>query len=264
MADNFLNTTGLAYYHNRIKNLFADAQDFADLQDTVEGLVTEGGEPNVIETVKVNNVALVPDAQKAVNVDLSTYALAADVPTATSDLTNDSGFVTSNDLPTAVSDLTNDGDGVSPFATQAYVAANGGAINTISVNGTPQTITNKNVDLTVPTAVSDLTNDSGFQDATDVQDAIDAALADITSFDFEEVQTLPATGQKGIIYLVPKTSGTGFEEYIWVTPTGGAARFEQIGDTDIDLSNYWTSTTGQNNTLVAITTSEIDAIVVGA
>lgn len=38
----------------------------------------------------------------------------------------------------------------------------GGAIDSISVNGTPQPIEDGNVDITVPTKVSDLTNDSGF------------------------------------------------------------------------------------------------------
>ena len=45
-----------------------------------------GGDTNVIEVVKVNNTALVPDANKAVNIE---------VPTKTSDLTNDSNFLTS-------------------------------------------------------------------------------------------------------------------------------------------------------------------------
>lgn len=44
-----------------------------------------GGDVNVIETVKVNGTALTPDADKAVNVS---------VPTQTSQLTNNSGFVT--------------------------------------------------------------------------------------------------------------------------------------------------------------------------
>lgn len=45
----------------------------------------------------------------------------------------------------------------------ASVTISAGAIDSISVNGTPQTIdANKNVDLSVPTKVSDLSNDSGF------------------------------------------------------------------------------------------------------
>lgn len=43
-----------------------------------------------------------------------------------------------------------------------YVEANGGKIDTIKVNGTAQAITDKTVDITVPTKTSDLTNDSGY------------------------------------------------------------------------------------------------------
>lgn len=43
-----------------------------------------------------------------------------------------------------------------------YVEANGGKIDVIKVNGTAQTITDKTVDIAVPTKTSDLTNDSGY------------------------------------------------------------------------------------------------------
>ena len=49
-----------------------------------------GGEVNIINTVKVNGTPLVPDAEKAVDVE---------IPTKTSELQNDSGFITSNDIP---------------------------------------------------------------------------------------------------------------------------------------------------------------------
>lgn len=51
----------------------------------LEDITSQGGEPNTIETVKVNGVALTPDSAKAVDVI---------VPTKTSDLTNDSEFLT--------------------------------------------------------------------------------------------------------------------------------------------------------------------------
>ena len=43
-----------------------------------------------------------------------------------------------------------------------YVEANGGKIDTIKVNGTAQVISDKTVNITVPTKTSDLTNDSGY------------------------------------------------------------------------------------------------------
>lgn len=318
----FLDENGLLYYDGKIKgrlNTKVDKvtgkglstndltnelkQTYDETVTKVDQIIAEGGEPNVIETVKVNGTALTPDAEKAVNIDLS-------------------GYAKTTDLPTKVSDLTNDGDGTtgSKFATEAYVNTNGGKIDKIKVNGTEQTITNKTVDITVPTKTSDLTNDSnfavdasyvhtdnnyttaeknklsgvatgaqvnkiesikvngtaqtitdkavdiavptnnnqltngaGYQTASEVQTAINSAISGITGIDFQVVASLPATGTKGVIYLV-SNSGTGtniYDEYIWVTD-----RFEKIGTTEIDLSNYYNTTN-----LLALTNQEIDTII---
>ena len=318
----FLDENGLLYYDGKIKgrlNTKVDKvtgkglstndltnelkQTYDETVTKVDQIIAEGGEPNVIETVKVNGTALIPDAEKAVNIDLS-------------------GYAKTTDLPTKVSDLTNDGDGTtgSKFATEAYVNTNGGKIDKIKVNGTEQTITNKAVDITVPTKTSDLTNDSnfavdasyvhtdnnyttaeknklsgvasgaqvnkiesikvngtaqtitskavditvptnnnqltngaGYQTASEVQTAINSAISGITGIDFQVVASLPATGTKGVIYLV-SNSGTGtniYDEYIWVTN-----RFEKIGTTEIDLSNYYNTTN-----LLALTNQEIDTII---
>lgn len=243
MSDKFLNNTGLSYYHNRIKALFASQADFDVLEDKVDEIIAEGGEPNVIETVKVNGTALTP-VSKAVDVI----------------------------VPTLTSDLTNDGDGTdsnSPFATQAYVSANGGKIDVIKVNGTAQTITNKAVDIAVPTAVSDLTNDSGFQNANDVSGAITTALAnsgdayqtesDVASAistavasaykykgSVATVSDLPSTGQTvGDVYDV---QATGIN-YAWDGTT-----WDSLGAL-VDTSLLWAK-----SELVAITTAEIDAL----
>ena len=72
------------------------------------------------------------------------------IPTKTSDLTNDSGFITSAAVPTKTSDLTND----SGFITNQ--------VNNL-VNYYDQTAINSMFNaLDVPTKTSDLTNDSGF------------------------------------------------------------------------------------------------------
>ena len=126
-TEDYLDSTGLAYYHNRIKNLFADKESLEALEDRVDGIVAEGGEPNVIDTVKVNGTAL-PVVNKAVDVT----------------------------VPTQTSQLTNNGDGTSNFATESYVNQNGGKIDKIILNGTEQTITNKTVSLTTPNAFSNI------------------------------------------------------------------------------------------------------------
>lgn len=68
-------------------------EDFTTAEKTKLAGIEDGADVNIIETVKVNNVALTPDASKAVNVA---------VPTKTSAITNDSGFITN-----AVNDLAN-------------------------------------------------------------------------------------------------------------------------------------------------------------
>lgn len=316
--DNFLDLTGLGYYHGRLETIFPSKTEFDALDDKVDGIIAEGGEPNVIETVKVNGTALTP-TNKAVDVI----------------------------VPTKTSDFTNDGDGTSNFATESYVDENGGKIDKIKVNGTEQTITNKEVDLSIPTAESNknhnfiiddnkttnehatLTFNSTGADrgvfvevqkgdptgtitrpisaelantsyvdskgsiaidssnnnkttfkvgsktsslatspdgviytegASDVllpsKSYVDDAIAGVTGMEFVQVDTLPAEGEKGKIYLVPNnTAGDNIkDEYIWIQD-GPNGRFEKIGSTDVDLSNYW-----NNTNLVAITTAEIDTL----
>lgn len=70
---------------------------------------------------KVDSSSLATVATTGAYSDLSG---APTIPTATSDLTNDSGFITSADLPTKTSDLTNDGsDGTSTYVEASGLAA---------------------------------------------------------------------------------------------------------------------------------------------
>lgn len=259
MADKYVNSTDLGYYHGRIKTIFADKTDLQALDAKVDEIIEEGGEPNTIETVKVNGTALTPDANKAVNVETPTVAIASDGEATIAASASD--YIVFAPQSNGNLGVASAYDGSEQYentlATTAYVDQNGGKIDTIAVNNVDQTITNKRVNLAVPTKVSDITNDSGFQNATEVQALIDASIADITGIDFQIVTELPATGEHGVIYLVPKTGSSGdiYDEYIWVTPTGGTAHFEKIGTTEIDLSDYWTKTE-----LVAMTTAEIDAL----
>ena len=285
MPDNnskFLSKTGLAYYHNRIKLLFAGKDEFDTLSDRVDDIVSEGGEPNTIETISVNGTNVAPDANK--NVALT-------VPTATSDLTNDGdgqsnfateAYVATNGgkidkiqvngsdqtitnktvniiMPTKVSDLQNDGDGTagSAFATEDYVDQNGGKIDKIKVNGTAQTITNKEVDITVPTKLSDLTNDgdgtqgSTFPTTAEMNTAIGQAVASAYVYkgSVATVADLPASGNTtGDVYDV-QANGVN---YAW----NGSA-WDALGQI-VDTSLLWAKAD-----LVAITTAEIDTIIDG-
>ena len=78
-----------------------------------------------------------------------TMALTSDIPTKTSDLTNDSGYITISSVPTKTSDLTND----SGYITIASVPT-----DTSDLTNGAGFITSASV----PTKTSDLTNDSGY------------------------------------------------------------------------------------------------------
>lgn len=126
-------------------------------------------------------------------------------------------------------------------------------IETIKVNGTELTPDeDKAVDISVPTNNNELTNGAGYQTADDVNSAIASAIGEISGVSYQIVETLPETGAKGTIYLVPN-SGAGnnvYNEYIYVN-----GEPEIIGTTQVDLTNYV-----QFSDLTAITNDEIDTI----
>lgn len=143
-----------------------------------------GGDTNVIETVKVNGTALTPDANKTVDVI---------VPTKVSDLNNDSGFLTSETDPTVPS-----------WAKQStkptYTAQEVGAVPTSrTVNGKALS---SNISLsasdvgalpnttTIPTKVSDLTNDENFVSSDNTVAIYSGSSAPSSS-----------TGKNGDIYI---------------------------------------------------------------
>lgn len=241
MSEKFVNQTDLNYYHGRIKSLFATQTALDALDDRVDEIVSEGGEPNTINSVSVNGTAIAPDAQKNIAIT----------------------------VPTQTSQLTNNGDGTSNFATESYVAANGGKIDKIKVNGTEQTIdsADKSVNVVVPTtvaelsdasnyalassvpsAVSDLTNDAGYQTASDVSSAISTAVSSAYKYkgSVATLADLPASADTGDVYDVQATG----MNYAW----NGSA-WDALGQL-VDTSVLWNTTD-----LVAMTTAEIDAII---
>ena len=153
-------------------------------------------------------------------------------------------------------------DYTSAEKTKLAGVATGAQVNVlegIQKNGQTITPTNKIANITVPTAVSDLTNDSGYvtssdieqagyQTASDVSSAIASALTSVMDYKgtVATVAQLPSTGNKnGDVWHVTENDG----EYAW-----NGTEWEEIGTT-IDLSGYV-----QDSDLVAITSTEINNI----
>ena len=189
-----------------------------------------------------------PVQNKVINSALGSKANSADLSTvATSGSYND--LTNKPTIPAAqVNSDWNSNSGVSQILNKPTLA-------TVATSGSYNDLTNKPTIPTVPTNVSAFTNDAGYQNSTQVQTAINSAISGITGFEYQVVQALPATGEKGVIYLVPNSGSAPniYDEYIWIE-SGQSGSFEKIGTTETDLSGYVTD--GELQTALADYTSD--------
>lgn len=107
----------------------------------------------------------------------------------------------------------------------------------IAINGTVQPIVSKQVNISVPTRVSQLNNDSKF--CTDVDVAAAVAAADHLSrrkvASLEDIDP-SADGSDKFIYMVPKTGGKNGDKYDEYMVLDGV--LEPVGDWAVDLNGY--------------------------
>jgi hypothetical protein len=135
------------------------------------------------------------------------------VPTKTSDLTNDSGFITSSSLPTV-----NDGT--------LTIQKNGTTIDTFTANSS----SNKTVDISVPTKTSDLTNDSGFITSAALPTVNDATLTIQKNGSTVDTFTANASSNKTVNITVPTNTSD-------LTNDSG---FITSGDIPAQVQSNWT------------------------
>lgn len=150
---------------------------------------------------------------------------------------------------------TNEGLMQPSHVTKLNTIAENAEVNTIAQikrNGTVLNPVNKSVDISVPVAVSELTNDNGFLTNTEVQQLI----SDARYMKKTIVETLPTTGEENTLYLkgVDGAGSNLYEEYMFIN-----GKWELIGstETEVDLSGYVKSSDIQ-----FATTEEIDLLLV--
>lgn len=121
-------------------------------------------------------------------------------------------------------------------------------------------LTTEKAELTdLPTKVSDLSNDSGFQTASDIAAAISAiGNIQVIKGRVDNYEDLPTSGQSvGDTYFVGLTTDIDMEEYVWTADD----TWEKLGKvTAVDLADYYTK--GQVDTLLGskVASTEIKAI----
>ena len=220
-----------------------------------------GGGGGDVTDVTVNGTSVVTNHVAEVTVPTKTSDLDNDsgfitssdipaIPTKTSELTNDSGFITSSDIPaipTKTSELQND----SGFITAAALPTVNNGTLTVQKNGTTlgtfgaNSATDKTIDIQVPGKTSDLQNDSGFittsdlptvdqtYDATSVNPQSGVAVAQaISGISVDEVPAVTSSDD-GKVLTASYSGGQG--SYSWETAGGSSTP-------DIFLATYGTTT----------------------
>lgn len=143
--------------HIKWGHVDGDIKDQKDLYEillkTVNGVKQNGTElPKDLEQkvnvsvpimhIKVNNTEVEPN-NYTVNIDLTTYAKTSDIPTKLSQLSNDTGYVTTETIDVPIQTITVNGNLLTPDA-------------------------HKNVSIAIPTKTSQLTNDSEYAKKGDI------------------------------------------------------------------------------------------------
>lgn len=195
-------------------------------------------------------------------IDNTIPSIESSIPTKTSQLQNDSGFITEGNIPTKTSQLQNDSGFITKEVNNLTNYTPTSSLSAVATSGSYNDLSNKP---TIPTKTSDLNNDSGYitnavndlvnyylKSETYTKQEVNDLISAISTITMEIVQTLPTTGESNVIYLVPKSTAQTnnyYDEYIY---TNNA--WEKIGDTEIDLSNYVKNTdyAGNNNNVAGV------------
>ena len=166
--------------------------DYTTAEKTKLNGDSAGSQVNKIESVKVNGTALTIDSSKAVNVDLTAYAKSADV---TEEIASAVSGVTQIDYSVVESLPSTGKKGI------IYLVANSETGTNIYdeyiyINSKFEKLGSRELDLSsyakktdIPTKVSALTNDSGYQNSTQVNSLIDAKLVAMTEDELDSMWT---------------------------------------------------------------------------
>lgn len=185
------------------------------------------------------------------------------LPTKTSELTNDSNYVSDANYVHTDTNFTQD-EKTKLGGIEA--GADVSTIKSISINGTAiSPDSNKAIDIAVPTNNNELANGAGYQTAIQVESAIiakgyqtaqdvAAAVANANHLKRKKVDALPTSEiDTNTIYMVPADiPGTNniYTEYQYID-----GQWEIMGSTEIDLSGYWSK-----DELEECTDAEIEAL----
>jgi len=151
----------------------------------IDNMPQGGGGGGAVDSVNGKTGTVVLDAS-----DVGALPASTPIPTKTSDLTNDSGFITSSDIPAQVNADWNETDPSDPSYIENKPSIPAAQVNSDwnAASGVAQ-ILNKP---SIPTATSDLTNDSGFITSSDIPAQVQADWDESDSSDPSYIQNKPS------------------------------------------------------------------------
>ena len=270
-----VNETRMNYIINRIKELFVQKQtgkglsanDFTNiLKQKLDGIET-GAQVNTVDSVnsKTGDIVITsddieflssvagatPTTIRAIIDDVIANDIAQDTEIGKK---ADTTYVDSQ-LNGKVDKVTGKGLSTQDFTTALRDKLNGieagaetNVIEVIKRNDTNLVVTDKEVNISVPTKFSELTNDRNFKTEAEIQ----AMIHDLGKLKKEVVSVLPDVSEAdtNTLYLLPSDSG-GFSEWFVIDGV-----WEKMGDTaEIDLTGYV-----KHSDITFITEDEIDAM----
>lgn len=250
MTFNFLDYDGLLYFKTKIQ-AWVNSK-FALKTEIPESLPADGGDADTVNghTIEAN----VPADAKFTDT-IYTHPDTHPATMIVEDVSHK--FVTDAEKTQYLAGYTHSTTPHAPSSAEKNIIV---GIKINSIDATPDG--ERKVNITMPTKVSDLTNDNEFQTKTQMQQAINDALGTVTGLEFviltdgeynSETGVPTVAGAGGKIYLVPK-AGTEtaniYTEWVYINTS-----FEKIGDTAIDLSNYI-----KNSDLTPLDNGQIDEI----
>lgn len=198
----------------------------------------------------IDSTSANPVQNQVIAAALDDKADTTDIPTKTSDLTNDSNFVVdASYVHTDNNYTTTEKDKLAGLVNYDDTALSGRVSDIEDVVPTDASASNKlataddipDVSNFITNTVNNLTN-YYLKSETYTQAEVDALISAIVTLDIRVVSTLPVSDiSRTTIYLVPKSTAQTqnvYDEYI--NTDGTASGWEKIGDTEIDLSDYVT------------------------
>ncbi|HEN0920925.1 TPA: hypothetical protein U3R90_000851 [Streptococcus agalactiae] len=154
--------------------------------------------------------------------DADSYAKSVDIPTKVESLSDATDYAKKIEIPHSVSEL----DGMDAYA---KITA-------------------------LPKKVADLTDGADYIKQAELIEEVKSLIGNTKALEFSVVEELPSSGEKSTIYLVSnsKAENDAYDEYIFVN-----GKFEKIGTTSVDLSDYV-----KTSDITSITNEEIDTLFV--